>query len=475
MPESPHAVKTRFAPTPTGGIHLGNARTALFNFLFARRTGGRFLLRLEDTDAERGSDASVEALQADLHWLGLEWDEGPDRDASGGPYRQSLRGDIYLDFYQRLTEEDAVYPCFCSREALAASRKRQLAAGRPPRYEGTCARISHSDRRRRIDAGESHTLRFRVAPGRQVNFVDQVRGEQHFASDDIGDFVIRRADGSPALFFCNALDDALMGVTHVLRGADHLSNTARQLLLLETLNLAAPAYGHLPLLLDSDGGPLSKRAGSLSARELRSEGMLPTALCNYMARLGHHMDDDALLGFDGLATLFDVTHVGRSPGRFDAAQLAAWQRRAVDALDAEALARWVPAAALTAVPAQLHGAFLSAVQPNVHRPAEVADWAHRLFGRWQPDHRASEAIREAGEGFFACALEACAVSVEDPSGFVPALKRCAGVSGRRLFMPLRMALTGVDHGPDIKTLLNFLPPERVSERLSVARTLAAQP
>ena len=472
MSTSSARVKTRFAPSPSGRLHLGNARTALFNFLFAHRAGGIFLLRVEDTDAERSEDEHLHALLADLQWLGLQWDEGPGRDGGAGPYRQSERYGLYDELYERLRRDGHLYPCFCSRERLAASRKRQLAAGHPPRYDGTCARLSEAERRQRLDRGEPHTLRFHVPGGRSIRFHDGVRGDQHFASAEIGDFVVRRANGAPAFFFCNAVDDALMGVTHVLRGEDHLSNTPRQLLVLQALDLPAPDYAHLPLLLDEDGGPLSKRAGSLGASRLRAEGVLAPALCNYLARLGHHMDSDALMSLPALAQAFELERVGKSPARYDAAQLAAWQRRAVDAMDADAMARWVPEAALAPVPPQSRTAFLEAVRPNVVSPDEVADWARALFGTWLPPEDEHELLRGAGAGYFEAALRAYEAHGDEPGAFLAALKQQAGVSGRKLFMPLRVALTGRSHGPDIKSLLGLLPASRVRERLNACRRLA---
>ena len=268
-------------------MHLGNARTALFNFLLAKATGGRFVLRVEDTDVERGDDSFLATQLDDLRWLGLDWDAGPGREDARGPYRQSARGELYDAHYARLVESGVAYPCYCSPAELEVSRRTQLAAGRPPRYEGTCRDLDEAGRARHAAAGRRPSLRFRVPVGQRVAFDDLVRGRQEFATDDIGDFVIRRADGVPVFFFCNALDDALMAITHVLRGEDHVANTPRQLLLLEALGLPAPAYGHLPLLLGADGAPLSKRRGSASVGDLRDAGYLPEAVSNYLLRLGH--------------------------------------------------------------------------------------------------------------------------------------------------------------------------------------------
>ncbi|MCX7053932.1 MAG: glutamate--tRNA ligase family protein, partial [Proteobacteria bacterium] len=240
---------TRFAPSPTGALHLGNARTALFSWLAARASGGRFVLRVEDTDAGRSQDALLERQLDELRWLGITWDEGPGVGGPHGPYRQSERGSIYAEALAKLEANDQTYPCFCSPEELQLSRKTQLAAGRPPRYARTCAGLSAAEVQRRMDSGKAPAIRFRVPDHRTVEFVDRVHGPQRFRSDDIGDFVIRRADGSVAFFLGNAVDDSVMGITLVLRGDDHLANTPRQLLLLEALGMPLPAYGHLPLVL----------------------------------------------------------------------------------------------------------------------------------------------------------------------------------------------------------------------------------
>ncbi|HWW20602.1 MAG TPA: glutamate--tRNA ligase, partial [Steroidobacteraceae bacterium] len=292
------SVVTRFAPSPSGELHLGNARTALFNFLMACKHGGRMVLRIEDTDTARTQEAYVTALCTDLAWLGMKWEEGPDRPGPHGPYRQSQRGAIYQQHFELLERERLAYPCYCSPLELDLSRRSQLAAGRPPRYAGTCRDLSPQQRQARIDKGIKPTLRFRVPGGKRIEFDDLVHGPQSFLSDDIDDFIIRREDGTAAFFFSNALDDALMRVTHVLRGQDHLSNTPRQRLLLEALSRTAPLYGHVSLLLGADGTPLSKRHGATSIRELREAGFSSVALCNHLFRLGHSTPNNALLSLE---------------------------------------------------------------------------------------------------------------------------------------------------------------------------------
>src|SRR5579862_5052170 len=332
---------TRFAPSPSGELHLGNVRTALFNLLLARRGAGRFLLRIEDTDRERSSEGHSAALLAYLRWLGIEWDAGPDREDAQGPYRQALRGELYQRYLTQLEQQGAVYPCFCTPLELSVARRAQLAAGRPPRYAGTCRDLSVAERERHRQQGSAATLRFRVPAGQQLRFVDLVHGPQEFRSDDIGDFVVRRADGSAAFFFSNAIDDATMGVTQVLRGDDHLANTPRQLLLLGALGLPAPRYGHISLIVGMDGAPLSKRHGATSVREYRSRGYRPEALTNHLFRLGHSSPEHGFLSLEQMAQAFDPTHLGRAPARFDEQQLNVWQKEAAHRLPVDEARRWL--------------------------------------------------------------------------------------------------------------------------------------
>lgn len=469
--------KTRFAPSPTGRLHLGNMRTALFCALLARSLGGVFLLRIEDTDASRSREDYTVGLMEDLRWLGLEWQEGHGVGGRFGPYRQSERRDIYQGFYNALVNADLAYPCFCSDRELKLTRKAQLAAGQAPRYPGTCARLSSQDVRRRLGEGGRPTLRFRVPRDRTVVFDDLVRGTQKFATDTIGDFIIRRADETPAFFFCNAVDDALMEVTHVLRGEDHLTNTPRQLLLLEALQLPAPRYGHIAMLVGEDGSPLSKRHGSRSIQELREAGYLPGAVLNYLGRLGHYYEDNGFMDLDHLAVAFGVEHLGRSPARYDERQLLHWQREAVDHADTPALWAWLASAGGAAVPAQQREAFVDAVKDNITLPDDARHWAGVVFGELPEfDTDSTRVIREAGSAFFETALAIADEVGLDYAGFAGELKARTGLRGKGLFMPLRIALTGVSEGPELARLMKLMPAAIVRARFERCRALAsAQP
>ena len=468
-------VKTRFAPSPTGWLHVGNLRTALFNALVARRYGGTFLLRIEDTDEERSRRQYVEDLQEDLLWLGLAWQEGPLQGGDQASYFQSERGAVYQRYYELLEQQGLAYYCFCSEQELSISRKRQLAAGQPPRYAGTCAHLSREQAAARIAQGRQPALRFRVPRAQLVEFEDLVKGTQRFLSDDIGDFIIRRANGASAFFFCNAIDDALMGVTHVLRGEDHLANTPRQILILQALGLPTAVYGHISMIVASDGSPLSKRHGSRSIRELRQSGYLPGAVLNYLARLGHHYEQDHFMATEDLAAQFDTRRLGRSPARYDPEQLLHWQREAVARADEATLLSWLDTEGQHSVPTDAKAAFLDAVRPNVTLPEHLQLWSRILFGdALELSHTAQTAIHQAGALFFGHVAEGLERHGPDIKALVGHLKSATSAKGKAIFEPLRAALTGELDGPELGKILPLIGVQRGAERARHAQTIAAR-
>jgi glutamyl-tRNA synthetase len=463
-------ITTRFAPSPTGELHLGNARTALFSWLFARHHGGRFVLRIEDTDTERSRESYTAALMDDLNWMGMSWDAGPSLDegrATGEEYRQSRRGAVYARHSATLDARGLTYPCYCTPLELELSRKAQLAAGRPPRYAGTCRELSAEARVRKSAQGISPTTRFRVPTGKHVEFDDMVHGPQRFATDDIGDFILRRADGSAAFFFSNAIDDAEMGITHVLRGEDHLTNTPRQLLVLEALELRAPTYGHLSLLVGADGAPLSKRHGATSVREYRERGYLPAALANHLFRLGHSSSENGVLGAEAMARHFTVKHLGRAPARFEESQLNVWQREVAHHMPLEESERWLQAETPGDIDADRRRAFIAAIRPNVLLPRDVARWREVVFGPSPAlDADALARVREAGPQFFRAAADAARDSGGNLDVIVQAVKGATGAKGPALWKPLRLALTGTPEGPELAPLLKAMRGNTIHDRLS---------
>ena len=448
---------TRFAPSPTGSLHLGNARTAFFSHLWARKTGGRFILRIEDTDVERSEPRFRDALLADLNWLGLDWDEGPEIGGPSAPYSQSERGEFYGRLFDALESEGQAYPCYCTVEELELSRKLQRMAGKPPRYAGTCRQLSAAERSARAARGLKPTLRFAVPSGTLIEFTDLVHGPQKFASGDIGDFIIRREDGTAAFFFCNAVDDAAMGVTHVLRGDDHLTNTPRQLMLLDALKMRRPGYGHVGLLVGADGAPLSKRHGSTSVQEFRGRGFLRAALLNHLFRLGHTSDVDGWLAADDMPAHFRPEHLGRAQARFEESQLLHWQKETLQRMSAAEIGAWLGGEDSTA--------FVELIRHNVVLPADAAPWVAVLRGELPALGQDQErVVAAAGPQFFAAAAAAYDESGPHLGELTKLLKERTGRKGADLFMPLRVALTGQAHGPELAPLLKLMPPDTVRRR-----------
>jgi len=468
-------VRTRFAPSPTGLLHIGNARAALYSALYARQADGTFILRIEDTDAVRSETQYVDFLQEDLRWLAIEWQEGLGVDGQYGPYWQSQRHTIYLHYYEQLITKNLTYPCFCTEEELALERKLQLSRGQAPRYRGTCRSLTASAIEERLAKGLKPTLRFRVPLHTQIEFEDLVKGLQRFNSDDIGDFIIRRADGTASFMFCNAIDDALMMVTHVLRGEDHLANTPRQLMIMQALHLPQPHYGHLAMITGDDGTPLSKRHGSYSLSDLRQRGYLPVAISNYLGRLGHSYESLDLLSMDKLAQGFHLEKISRSAARFDLNQLLHWQKLAVTALDGVHLWKWLGDEIRKQVPEEMQDKFVEVVKPNICFPEDAAKWAavffhHRLH--FTDEH--IRILRQAGEQFFVEAEEAVETHGANFKNILQEIKGALNISGKHLYMPLRVALTGETDGPELAQVADILGPHRLRERFSHAFQLASE-
>jgi glutamyl-tRNA synthetase len=464
----------RFAPSPSGYLHLGNARTALLSYLAARKSGGRFVLRVEDTDEARSEEVYLQSLLSDLRWFGLTWDEGPDMGGPNAPYRQRDRRDIYDAQLRKLQAAGLTYQCFCTPVELNVARRSQLAAGQPPRYAGTCRNLTEAQREEKRAKGLQGAIRFRVPSGKAVTFKDVVHGEQRFMSDDIGDFVICRADGSAAFFFSNAIDDSLMGITMVLRGDDHLPNTPRQLMLLDALGLPKPEYAHLALMLGLDGTKLSKRHGATSLHEFRERGFLPEAMRNHLVRLGHACSKDGFMNDAEIIADFDLNRLGRAAAKFDETQLKHWQKEAVAALSPEQLQAWLAPHLPAGLAAAEAATFCAAVRGNVELPSDVVPWVDVVFGKKIAiEDAARVAMKEAGADFFAAAASIYERVGTDLKTLVKELGTATGKKGPALYMPLRAALTGVTHGPELAPLLKMIWPEKVLSRFEHAKQLAA--
>lgn len=461
-------MKTRFAPSPTGYLHLGNIRTALFCALLARKENGVFLLRIEDTDQLRSGHEFAEQLQYDMHWLGLDWQEGPEVGGNNGPYYQSQRQEIYHDYFTQLEDSKLAYPCFCSEQELAIMRKVQLSAGQPPRYAGTCRALTADQVAEKIAAGLKPTLRFRVPENQTIEFSDYVRGPQRYLTADIGDFVVRRGDGTAAFFFCNAIDDAKMGVSHVLRGEDHLTNTPRQLMILQALKLPQPQYGHIALIVGPDGSPLSKRHGSRSIKVLHKQGYLALALINYLGRLGHYYENNDLMSFADLAAKFSTENLGKAPARFDENQLLYWQKLAVQQLSPDDFWSWLGEEIQAIIPHDQKSMFIDVVQKNINFPEEAKHWAEIFFNdNLEYTADALEVLKQTNPEFFKIALEVVTQHGADFKILSQTLQDKLNIKGKALFHPLRISLTGQVDGPEMAKLLELLGPERIKKRFKI--------
>jgi glutamyl-tRNA synthetase len=477
------SVRVRFAPSPTGSLHVGGARTAYFNWLFARQHGGALVLRIEDTDVARSSADSESGVLDDLRWLGLEWDEGPDRGGPHGPYRQSERLALYREAAARLVARDAAYPCFCTDAELDERRKGALAAGRPPHYDGRCRGLTPTEREAMRRHGRPESVRFTVPPG-DLALDDLVRGEVRFPAGMVGDFVLLRSNGLPTYNFACVVDDAGMRISHVIRAEEHLSNTPRQLMLYRALGETPPRFAHVPLILNRDRTKMSKRTDEVAVAvgEWRRAGFVPEALLGYLALLGFHPGDDReILSREELLAAFTLERVGRSGSVFDADKLRWMNAHLLHHASGASLEAWsgafLPAPARALEPAR-RVALLEAVRGNLATladlPGELAPFVEPGL-QFEPD--AAAALRGARVAelcdALATALEHLAQwSGEQVKSAVQSVGTGAGLKGRELFQPVRAALTGRTHGPELPLVAELLGRERCLARLRAGADMA---
>lgn len=472
--------RVRFAPSPTGELHVGNARTALFNWLFARHDGGCLIVRSEDTDQERTRRAFERHILEDLAWLGMDWDEGPDCGGAYGPYRQSERLPLYRDALRALEEKGCVYPCYCTEEALEAERLALLGRGQMPRYGGRCRSLTERERGRKEAEGCRPAVRFRVPPG-SVAFTDLVRGEMSFPGEAVGDFILVRSNGVPAYNFAAVVDDHLMAVTHVIRGEDHLTNTALQLLLYNALGWTPPRFAHHALILGKDRAKLGKRHGAVAIRAYRDAGILPEALVNHLALVGNSFGEGIeFCRKDDMVRLFSLDRVARGGAIFDEEKLRWFHLQHLRQADPEALLRHLaPFLARAGYPAeQMEASWLlravRLVQPNLEDLSQIGAHLDPLVdGRF---HVAAEArkVLEAAEAREAmrCFAEVMERRMpETPAGFrelLEEVRSVTGLRGKALYLPLRAAVTGRLHGPELPEILSFLGADRLRRRIAAA-------
>lgn len=430
---------TRFAPSPTGLLHVGNLRTALMNWLIARKAGGVFLLRIDDTDAERSEEHFVDAIRRDLEWLGLTWDREE---------RQSTRADRYAEATAQLRTAARAYECFETPLELELKRKKQLAMGRPPVYDRAALVLTNAEREE-LRASRNPHLRF-LLEHQEIRWDDLIRGLQKVDAASISDPVLIKADGQLLYTLASVVDDADFGVTHIVRGADHVTNTGAQIQIFKALGARAPAFAHHSLLTGPGGESLSKRLGSLSLTELRESGVEPMAVLAFLARLGSSQPIDVVTTTDALIEGFDISSFGLAPTRFDPEELWLHSAKTLRALPFEAVAERL---AVQGVPAEARAAFWTAIGPNLNRMTEAADWwricASGPGGAPPPED--ADFVEQA----FAL-LPPKPWNGETWSQWTAEVRRATGRKGRGLFLPLRRALTGRDHGPDMAALMPLI-------------------
>jgi glutamyl-tRNA synthetase len=473
-------VRTRIAPAPSGSIHVGNARTALYNWLFARHHRGTFVLRVEDTDVRRASEEHFEAVLEDLRWLGLDWDEGPEAGGDFGPYRQSERTDRYHAAVLTLVENGRAYRCYCTPEELESRRKKAQAEGRPPGYDGRCRDLTDAERAAFEAEGRQWAVRFRVPPGRTMTFDDVVRGTIATRSEQVQDFIIQRSDGSPTYMLAAGLDDALMNITHIIRGEDLIAATPRQILLREAMDIHdVPVFAHLPLLVSEAGRPLSKRWGDVSVRSYRDRGFLSEAMVNYLALLGWSYDDKTtVFSRDELVEYFSLERVGRNPAAFDVAKLEWLNGYFIrQTAPSELAERLVPFCVRAGLDADTEDGrmMLRKVAPllveRLKRLDEAPPMVAFLFGPPTPDEKAAAALegQEDYLGDVAVALEG--ISEWTTAAIEGALRELAtklDLKPRRAFQPIRVAVTGTLISPPLFESLEILGREETLARIRSA-------
>ncbi len=471
-------VRVRFAPSPTGHLHVGGARTALFNWLFAKNRGGSFILRIEDTDQERSTAESEEGLLRDLKWLGLDWDEGPGVGGPHGPYRQSERTAIYQEYAQRLVKSGAAYHCFCSEELLEQKRKQAEAEHRSHHYDGTCRNLSPDDVQARLARGEKGAIRVRV-PQKDCRIEDLVRGTVEWMGDTLGDFIILRSNGMPVYNFCVVVDDSQMEITHVIRAEEHLPNTHRQMILYEALGIKPPVFAHASLILGPDKTKLSKRHGATSVNQYAEDGFLPEAMVNFLALLGWNEGiDKEIYSKNELIEKFSLERISKSPAVFDHAKLNWTNGMHIRGLGPVKLAEILD----PVLRETFHGNPLLATETGRLKAAnlllnaltvikDAPSILKPIIEGGQPENdeaRAFVADPKAASLWQAVREELTGADWQR----VPlndALKRAGkkvGMTGKNLFMPVRVKLTGSCHGPDLLGILDFLGREEVLRRFS---------
>lgn len=482
-------VRVRFAPSPTGHLHIGGARTAIYNWAFARHHGGAFVLRIDDTDPERSTQENTDAILRAMRWLGLDWDEGPEVGGEHGPYFQMQRAEKYAEALEVLKGNGHAYPCFCTPEQLEAKREAAREAGGITGYDRTCRRIDRTEALARAASGEPHVWRVAVPEDRgDIVFDDAIRGQTRFPGEAMDDFILVRTDGSPTYMFATVVDDWQMGMTHIIRGDDHLSNTPRQIVVFEALEAPVPTYAHMSLIFGADGKRLSKRHGATSVEAYRDMGYLPDALLNYLAGLGFSIDGETtIFSRETLISEFDLARVSKSPGVWDPEKLewmnGAYIRDMSPAQFVDAATPWLVEAGLTtAEDVESRREWFEALAPLIaertKRLDEVAEKVAFLFNDVGIDEgaRAKALDKQGATATLDAAQHALAAleawTTESIEGALRTLPETLGLKPKVVFQAIRVAVTGTLVSPPLFESLELLGKKRTLERITAAREVA---
>jgi nondiscriminating glutamyl-tRNA synthetase len=471
-------IKVRFAPSPTGPLHIGGARSALFNYLFARKQRGKMLLRIEDTDLERSSPEFEREIIDSLSWLGINWDEGIDVGGDNGPYRQTERLDTYQRYVDQLLRSGHAYHCFCTEEELARERQALLEKGEIVAYSGKCRHLDPEERQRKLRQGLVPTVRFKVVSGQEVVVNDLVRGTVTFNSSEIGDFIIVKSDGIPTYNFAVVVDDHEMGVTHVIRAEEHLSNTPRQLLIYQTLGFEIPEFAHISLILGKDRQKMSKRHGATSIMQYRESGYLPEAVFNFLALLGWSPEgEQEILGRDEIVKQFSLSRVAKNPAVFDLDKLN-WlnaqhiKRKAIMELG-EMLKPYLKSSPFWHSVEQMDQAtyevLIEAVRDRIVRLVDVVKEVEPFFIRPQYEADTLDRLEQPEvRGMLQGLLEHLPdeLDLEEARSFMKGLPKALQLPAKQVYMPIRLALTGSPQGPELPYLLVVMGVPEVRRRIT---------
>ncbi|KMY48195.1 glutamate--tRNA ligase [Peribacillus loiseleuriae] len=476
-------IRVRYAPSPTGHLHIGNARTALFNYLFARNQGGKFIIRIEDTDQKRNIEGGEESQLKYLKWLGIEWDESIDVGGGYGPYRQSERNDIYKDLYEELLEKGMAYKCYCTEEEIEAEREEQLARNETPKYSGKCRHLTEEERSKLEAEGRKPSIRFAVPSDKVFTFKDMVKDDVSFEAEGIGDFVIVKKDGIPTYNFAVAVDDHLMKISHVLRGDDHISNTPKQLMIYEAFGWEPPVFGHMTLIVNESRKKLSKRDESIIQfiEQYEELGYLPEALFNFITLLGWSPSgEEEIFSKEEFITMFDADRLSKSPALFDTQKLTWMNNQYVKQLDVSravdvSLPHLVKAGKVSAELSEEEAKWVYQLvdlyQEQMSFGAEIVELS-QLFFKEELDFEeeakevlAEEQVPEVMQAFLQELDTLETFTADEIKKAIKAVQKSTGQKGKKLFMPIRAAVTGQTHGPDLPKAIALLGKEKIKQRV----------